>query len=200
VELHSYKTEQRSTDNQQADDLFSRAEALLNGSEAIFQRASDSGNSRLALMGVKEVRGCIELLARMKIAASSVAPTAHDRGVGSNTRAGLDAARWAVVCQLLGDVLGHWHHLASTVASGLRDLGLDDAAATVLKDVAASLRPPDISSFLETLPQIPTRTLTTDDIAIIARVVLEELGDHPTIRDRMTARFRVIEAELTPTA
>ena len=194
---HNFTKEQLPTDHHHTNDLFSRAEALLNGSEVILQRASEHGDARLALMGVKEVRGCIELLARMRVAASSVDPTQTNPAVGSNTHGGLDAARWTVVCQLLGDVLGRWHHLALTVAGGLGDLGLDDAAATVLKDVPESLRPSNRGTASAERSRVPSRPLTTNDFGAIVGAVLDELNGHDTVRNRIAARLRVIEAELT---
>ncbi len=196
VELHNFPNEQRSAGAHQTGDLFSRAEDLLNGSEVILQQASEHGDARLALMGVKEVRGCIELLARMKVAASSVDPTERDPGVSLSNRGGLDSARWAVVCQLLSDVLGRWHHLALTIAGGLCDLGLDDAAALILRDVPESLLPTDRPAADAEISKVPSRPLTTSDLAAIVGAVLEELRGHHTVRNRIAARLRVIEAEL----
>jgi hypothetical protein len=196
VALHDSTKEQDVLDDHHTDDLLSRAEALLNGSEMILRRASEHGDARLALMGVKEVRGCIELLARMKIAVSSAGPAQPGPGVNSKPSSGLDAARWAVVCELLGDVLGRWHHLASTVAGGLLDLGLDDAAETVLKDVPETLRPPIRSAAEPRRSTSRKRPLTTDDLAAIVRAVLEELNGRDTVRYRIAARLGVIEADL----
>ncbi len=157
------------------NDLFSRAEALLNGSEVILQRASEHGDARLALMGVKEVRGCIDLLARMRIAASSVDPDSALTRRRLQRLFRLDARQVDGVCELLGDVLGRWHHLALTVAGGLRDLGLDDAAATVLKDVPETLHRPGRAIAEVQRTTAPLRLLTTNDFSAIARAILEEL-------------------------
>ena len=49
----------------QADDLLAEARALRKKAYAILLKAEQSGDLRTALLGVREARGCLELLARL---------------------------------------------------------------------------------------------------------------------------------------
>lgn len=189
-------TPQSSGDNHPRD-LYSRAEALLLGSQEIFRQASEGGNARLALAGVREVRGCIELIARLTVASAS-GPAVPRPVIEDGHNQGLDSSRWRVVCDLLGDVLGRWYSLANTVAGGLRDLGLYDAAETVLRDVPETLRTrPEETAYLATdFPRWPSRALTTLDLSSIGEVLNQELARFDELRYRIRARFSVIEADL----
>ncbi len=49
-----------------ADDLLAQIKALRNRSISILQKAEHAGDYRTALQGIREARGCIELLAEME--------------------------------------------------------------------------------------------------------------------------------------
>jgi hypothetical protein len=172
--------------------LLDEADALLGKASELLLSAEASGDTRTALTGVREARSCIELLAKLQ-------PTGTGSVIIDAESVGLDAELWLVVCNLLRDVLAGWHSLADTVGNGLRDLGLDNAAEVVLSSVPELLRSPEREPVVTSLAVIapPTRTLTVDDLAAIARVINEELADFPGLRQRMRARLAVIEADLT---
>ncbi len=49
-----------------ADDLLSQVKALRNKAISILKQAEDAGDLRTALLGVREARACVELLAEME--------------------------------------------------------------------------------------------------------------------------------------
>ena len=49
-----------------ADDLLGQVKALRNKSISILQKAEEAGDLRTALLGIREARSCIELLAEME--------------------------------------------------------------------------------------------------------------------------------------
>ena len=49
-----------------ADDLLAQVKALRNKSISILQKAEEAGDLRTALLGIREARSCIELLAEME--------------------------------------------------------------------------------------------------------------------------------------
>ena len=49
-----------------ADDLLAQVKALRNKSISILQQAEEAGDLRTALLGIREARSCVELLAEME--------------------------------------------------------------------------------------------------------------------------------------
>jgi hypothetical protein len=191
-------------DDSRAVTLFNEAEGLLGKASALLLNAEASGDPCTALAGVREARGCIELLAKLQTTAVSTESQAldarsFDKLTGVEQPSGLGSGRWMVVCELLSDVLGRWPHLANTVAGGLRDMNLADAAEIILSGIPESMR-----TQRESIPdrgsrRMPSQPLTTDDLAAIARVIKEELRDFDGPRNRIAARLTVIEAQCGPT-
>lgn len=57
---------QDARDEADANDLLAQIKALRNRSISILQKAEHAGDYRTALQGIREARGCIELLAEME--------------------------------------------------------------------------------------------------------------------------------------
>lgn len=57
---------QHAVDVAQADSLLDQLQGLLSKSKSILQTAEQAGDLRTALMGIREARGCLELLAELE--------------------------------------------------------------------------------------------------------------------------------------
>jgi len=109
------------------NDVLAEAEAVLTKASELLTQAERSGDIRSALQGVREMRGCIDLLARLKAAmgAGSVPVVIVEANDDVTTEEAYRLAR------IVAEELANWPSLRSRIADRLdREMGRSPLALT----------------------------------------------------------------------
>jgi hypothetical protein len=108
-----------------ADSVLAEATALLGKAGDLLLQAEEAGDTRTALAGVREARGCLELLAKVQnavpvrdrdvieVEAVEVADIPTVEGMRRD---------WELICVVLGEELQQWPTIAKRIATRLEQI------------------------------------------------------------------------------